>query len=154
MLGFAMKDKKIQAIGRVPMFHKCSSKELEFLSKQMDEVTVPAGEVLTRQGEPGHTFYVILEGEAEVTIDGQRRANLREGDFLGEISMVDRGPATATVMTVAPSRLLLMSHDQFRNAVHLNDDISMRVLREMSARLMKNEAAGFKSVRPEKPRRV
>jgi CRP-like cAMP-binding protein len=154
MLGFKVRDRKLDAISGVPMFAGCNPQELAFLGSYMDEIDVPAGEILTRQGQPGHTFYVILEGNAVVEIDGREQARLGAGDFFGEISMLDRGPATATVTTSATSSLLLMSHDQFRNAVHVNEAISMRVLEAMSGRLAENEAAGFRSDRPGRPRRA
>ena len=91
-----MADPKLQALGRVPLFAHCSKKELEFIAREGDEVEVHAGGTLTRQGRPGDTFYVLLEGQAEVKVDGKRRRLLGPGDFFGEISMVDRGLATAT----------------------------------------------------------
>jgi CRP-like cAMP-binding protein len=101
----------------------------------MDETPAPAGTELTRQGSSGNTFYVLLDGEADVTIDGKHRRTLKPGDFFGEISMLDRGPATATVVAKTPVRLMVMSHAQFRDAVKANDDLLLHVMSAMGERL-------------------
>ena len=130
-----MADPRIQALTRIPLFAHATKKELEFIAREMDEVDVPAGRALTRQGKPGDTFYVIREGEAEVEIDGKPRRVLRTGDFFGEISMIDRGLATATVTTRSKARMFVMSHAQFRDAVKANDAVLMKVLAAMGERL-------------------
>ena len=62
----AVADPKLSALGRVPLFARCTRKELEFIAREGDEVTVPAGKTLIRQGRPGDTFYIQLEGTSEV----------------------------------------------------------------------------------------
>ncbi len=133
-----MADRKIEALSRVPLFSGCTPHELEFIAGRTDEVKVPAGKELTRQGSLGHTFYVLLDGEAEVTIDGRQRDTLREGDFFGEISMLDQGEGTATIVTTAPCRLMVMSHSQFRDVVKSHDGILVKVLEVMAARLRRD----------------
>src|SRR5437660_11127848 len=100
-----MADPKLQALGRVPLFAHCSKKELEFSAREGDEVEVPAGGTLTRQGRPGATFYVRLDGQAEVKVDGERRRLRGPGDFFGQIRLVDRGLAPATVTTLTRALL-------------------------------------------------
>jgi CRP-like cAMP-binding protein len=128
-------DAKLKALGQVPLFAHCSRKELEFIAREGDEVEMPAGKTLTREGRPGDTFYVLLEGEAEVKIGGKTRRVLKTGDFFGEISMVDRGLATATVVTRTDARLFVMSHAQFRDAIKSGDALMVKVLRAMGERL-------------------
>jgi CRP-like cAMP-binding protein len=130
-----MADHKIAALGQVPLFEHLSRKELEFIAREGDEVEVPAGKVLIREGRPGDTFYVILDGEAEVIIGGKRRRLLKAGDFFGEISMLDRGLGTATVTTTRPSRMFVMSHAQFRDAIKASDGLLVKVLMAMGERL-------------------
>src|SRR5207249_8965616 len=110
-------DSKVTALKQVPLFADLSARELAFVASRTDEVSVSAGKELTRQGRPSHSFYVILDGAAEVTIDGEHRAKLGKGDFFGEISMLDRGEGTATVTTTSPTTLMVMSHSQFRDVV-------------------------------------
>ncbi len=130
-----MSDPKIDALSKVPLFATLSKRELEFVASRTDEVDTPAGKFLTTQGEPGDTFYVLLDGEARVDIDGQLRRNLEPGDFFGEISMLDRGLGTATITTTKSSRLLVMSHAQFRDAIKANDALLIKVLAAMGERL-------------------
>jgi CRP-like cAMP-binding protein len=136
-----MADHKIAALGQVPLFEHLTRKELEFIAREGDEVDVPKGKILTREGRPGDTFYVILSGEAEVAIGGTRRRVLKSGDFFGEISMIDRGLSTATVTTMAACRMFVMSHDQFRDAIKGNDALMIKVLLAMGQRLRADLAA-------------
>ena len=136
-----MSDPKLKALGQVPLFAHCSRKELEFVASRGDELTVPAGQTLTREGRPGDTFYVLLDGEAEVKINGRRRRVLKAGDFLGEISMVDRGLATATGTTLTDARMFVMSHAQFRDAIKGSDALMLKVLVAMGERLRADLAA-------------
>ena len=133
-----MADAKIRALRQVALFSNCTPRELAFIASRADEASVPAGKELTRQGKLGHTFYVMLDGEAEVRIDGELRGTLRKGDFFGEISMLDRGEGTATVTTTRPCRLMVMSHSQFRDVVKSHDGILVKVLAAMAERLRKD----------------
>jgi CRP-like cAMP-binding protein len=134
-------DAKLQALGRVPLFSHCTRKELEFVASEGDEVDVEAGKALIRQGKPGDTFYIQLEGESEVVIDGKRRRVMKPGDFFGEISMIDRGLGTATVTTLTQGRLFVMSHAQFRDAIKGSDGLMVKVLLAMGARLREDVAS-------------
>ena len=137
----AMGDPKTEALGKVPLFAHSTGKDLEFVASRADEVDVPAGLELVRQGRQGDTFYVLLEGEADVEVDGKRRPTLKPGDFFGEISMLDRGPATATVVTRTPARLMVMSHAQFRDAIRGSDDLLGQVMGAMGERLRADSLA-------------
>jgi CRP-like cAMP-binding protein len=134
-------DPKIDAMSKVPLFSQLTKHELDFVATRTDEVDVPVGKVLTTQGQPGDTFYVLLDGEAQVDIDGNPRRTLEPGDFFGEISMLDRGLGTATITTTKPSRLLVMSHAQFRDAIKANDGLLVKVLAAMGERLRADIAA-------------
>jgi len=136
-----MSDAKTAALARVPLFARCAAHDLEFVASRTDEVEVGAGRQLVRQGQPGDTFYVLLEGSADVEVDGQPRPDLGPGDFFGEISMLDRGPATATIVTSTPVRLMVMSHAQFRDAVKGNDDLLGYVMAAMGERLRADSLA-------------
>jgi CRP-like cAMP-binding protein len=130
-----MSDHKTDSLSKVPLFASLNKRELEFVASRADEVDTPAGKRLTTQGEPGDTFYVLLDGEARVDIDGDLRRTLEPGDFFGEISMLDRGLGTATITTTKPSSLMVMSHAQFRDAIKANDALLIKVLAQMGQRL-------------------
>ena len=129
-----MADARIQRLRNVPLFGGCSEKELSFIASQVDEVDVQAGRVLCKKGESGGDFFVILEGKAEVDASGAKRS-LGPGDFFGEISLVDNGPRTATVTAATPMRCLVLGHAQFRDVLHQNGEIAVKILRAVTERL-------------------
>ena len=131
----AMSDSKTRVLSQVPLFSQLSTHELEFVATRTDEVNVAAGQVLTTQGRPGDSFYILLDGEAFVEIDGKPRRTLKTGDFFGEISMLDRGLATATITTKSSARLMVMSHAQVRDAIKASDSLLTKVLAAMGERL-------------------
>src|SRR5579864_6566406 len=101
-----MADRKMDQLKRVPLFARCSKSELQSLAMNMDEIDLPAGRTLIVQGQPHHTFYVVLDGEVEVDVQGRPPVRLGPGQFFGEMSMIDLGPATATVVTKTPVDVL------------------------------------------------
>ena len=133
-----MSDAKIEALSKVPLFAPCSRKELEFLVTRTDEVDLPAGRTLITQGRPADSFYLLLSGTATVQVDGRDRPTLEPGSFFGEISMLDRGPATATVVTSSQSKLMVMSHVQFRDAIRANEQLLSQVMAAMAERLRRD----------------
>jgi CRP/FNR family transcriptional regulator, cyclic AMP receptor protein len=141
-----MADSKTRALSRVPLFSQLSKQELDFVASRADEVGVKAGKTLTTQGRPGDSFYILLDGEADVEVDGKPRATLKAGDFFGEISMLDRGLASATVKAKTDARLLVMSHAQFRDAIKASDDLLVRVLAAMGERLRADMQAKDKKI--------
>jgi len=134
-------DPKLKALSQVPLFAHLSKREREFIASRCDEVDVNAGRQLTTQGKPGDSFYLLLDGEAKVEVDGKPRPTLKTGDFFGEISMLDRGLATATVTSTKDSQLLVMSHAQFRDAIKANESLLVKVLAAMGERLRADLAA-------------
>jgi CRP-like cAMP-binding protein len=118
----------------VPLFSGCTDKELSFIASRVDEVDVPAGTTLTRKGESGGDFFVILDGKAEVDTGAGKRT-LEPGDFFGEIALVDNGPRTATVHSATPMRMLVLGHAQFRDVLHQNGEIAVKILRAVTERL-------------------
>jgi len=134
----SLSNTKVDALSRVPLFANSTRADLEFLATRIDEVDVEAGRTLIRQGSPSDSFYLLLDGEAEIEVDGKARPPLGAGRFFGEISMLDRGPATATVVTKTPVRLMVMSHAQFRDAIKANDQFLSDVLSVAADRLRRD----------------
>ena len=130
-----MAPNKLDTLRKVPLFSHCSPRELEFLSTRMDEVSLNPGRVLITEGQPTDSFFVLLAGEVEVSRNGRPVRRMAPGDFFGEIGMLDRGSATATVKTTQPAEALVMSHAQFRDAIKSNDALALKVITAMAERL-------------------
>jgi CRP-like cAMP-binding protein len=139
-----MADPKIDAMRRVPLFNRCNQRQLQALAQNMDEVDVVPGQIIITQGRATQSFCIILTGGVDVAIDNQHVATLGAGDFFGEIGMIDREPATATVTVNAPGTLLALSHEQFRNAITVDHELSLALMEAMASRLREDEELGFK----------
>ena len=105
---------RARALQSIPLFADLNAQDRELLASNLDEYDCPAGTVLIDQGASNHTFFVLIEGEADVTVGDQPRRTLAPGDFFGEISMDKRLLATASVVATTPVQALVMSHEQFR----------------------------------------
>jgi len=127
-------DARLARLRSVPLFAGCTDKELTFIASRVDEVEFPVGKVLTKKGESGGDFFVILEGKAEVDAGDGKRA-LGPGDFFGEIALLDNGPRTATVKAATPMRCLVLGHEQLRDVLHQNAEIAVKLLRAVTQRL-------------------
>jgi CRP-like cAMP-binding protein len=129
------RDAKIELLKRVPLFAGCSKQELGELALVADEIDVDAGKVLTREGDSGREFFVLVEGAAEVRRKGRRVRTLDSGDFFGEIALVSDRPRTATVTTTAPGRLLVVTDRAFRELMQKMPSIQLKVLTALADRL-------------------
>ncbi len=129
------KDAKIELIRSVPLFSHCTKRELSAIAAQADELSVPAGRELTRQGEPGREFMVIVEGNAEVKKNGRRINYLGAGDFLGEIALLSGAPRTATVKTTSDAHLLVLTDRAFRQLTYQMPSIHSSLVKALSERL-------------------
>jgi CRP-like cAMP-binding protein len=138
-----MADPKLDQLKRVQIFAQCTKSELQSLAQNTDDVTLPAGRTLITQGKTNDTFFILVNGEADVSIDGKPVGRLKAGDILGEISMLDRGRATATVVAATPVEALIMSHAQFRDAVRSHEEIAHKVIAVIAERLRRDKNAGI-----------
>ena len=129
------KSKKAGLIKNVPLFSKLSRKELEAVASVADEMDLPEGKTLTREGERGREFFVLLKGTADVHQNEKKIATLGEGDFLGEIALVTRLPRTATVTTTSPVRALVISDRDFSALLKRSPEIGQGVLEALGERL-------------------
>ncbi len=129
------KNAKIELLKRVPLFERCSKSELQRIAALADEVNLPAGRALMREGERGQEFVVLVEGRAEVKRKGQRLRELSDGDFLGEIALVADVPRTATVTTLTPVDILLMTARDFRTLMRDVPSLQPKVMYALAMRL-------------------
>ena len=126
---------KVDLIRGVPLFARCSRAEIAEVAKIADEIDIPADKELTREGDRGREFFVLLEGTASVRRGGRKVNALGPGDFFGEIALVSRSPRTATVTTTSPSRLLVITDSRFRSLLEHSPRIQLRILEALADRL-------------------
>jgi CRP/FNR family cyclic AMP-dependent transcriptional regulator len=131
----AAKDEKLELIRHVPLFERCGRRDLEQIGQLADEVDVPAGTVLIREGATGHEFFVVIEGALRIEQNGKLISRLGPGNFVGEIALVDGGPRTATVIADEPSRLLVLAHREFHSLLEQNPGIQLQVLQALARRV-------------------
>jgi CRP-like cAMP-binding protein len=126
---------KIDHIRGVPLFARCTRAEVAEVAKIADEIDIPEGKALTREGDRGREFFVLLEGSAIVRRGGRKVNTLGPGDFFGEIALVSRSPRTATVTTTSPSQLLVITDGRFRSLLDHSPRIQLRILEALADRL-------------------
>jgi CRP-like cAMP-binding protein len=126
---------RIEFLRRVPIFAGCSRAELREVALSADEVAYAEGHVLTREGQRGREFFVLVEGTARVTKDGRTLADLRTGDWLGEIAILTHSPRTASARATSPVRALVLTDQAFRRIVEATPRIALRVLASVGQRL-------------------
>jgi CRP/FNR family transcriptional regulator, cyclic AMP receptor protein len=129
------RNQKVELIKRAPLFWNCSKRELQQVAQLADEIDLREGKEMTRQGERGREFFVLLEGDADVIKDGRSINTLGSGDFFGEIALVADSPRTATVRATSPVRALVITDRSFRRLMQDQPEIQNKVLVALAARL-------------------
>jgi CRP-like cAMP-binding protein len=133
--GMLAKERKVELLASVPLFAECSRRELREIADAADEIVVPAGTLLTKEGSSGREFVVIIDGAAEVRRRGRKINELGAGDFLGEIALVSRGPRTATVRTTHPTHALVLTAPKVRTLLRRTPSMQWKVLDALAERL-------------------
>jgi CRP/FNR family transcriptional regulator, cyclic AMP receptor protein len=129
------RDAKVELLKRTPLFSGCTKSELRELAKTADELDLREGTVLIREGRPGREFFVLIEGTAEVTKNGEKIADLGPGDWLGEIALITDSPRTATVTATSPLDVLVITDRRFRSVVETMPSIALKMLASVGERL-------------------
>jgi CRP-like cAMP-binding protein len=134
------KDAKVEMIRRVPLFGGCGKRDLRAIADIADEISLPQGERIAKQGERGREFFVVIDGAAEVAIDGKKVAELGPGDFFGEMALVSDQPRVATVTAGTPVRLLVIVDRAFARLLREDSGIQTKILSAVADRTAANEA--------------
>ena len=129
-------DTKVAALKRSPLFEGLSRRQLVEIARLTDDLEEPAGTVLCKEGSRGREFFVITDGEAVVTRGGKRLATLGEGDFFGEIALLEPVKRTATVTAETPLRFFIISDRAFDAVLETDPTIERKVLRTLARRLL------------------
>lgn len=132
-------DEKIEHLQRVPVFQGCSQRQLRALARITDVVEQPAGTILTQAGEPGTEFFLIVDGTVRAEVSAQKQVQLGPGDFFGEMSLIDGGPRSATVVAETSIRLLVIDRRNFWNLLSEVPRLTHTLLVTLSRRVRQAE---------------
>jgi CRP-like cAMP-binding protein len=131
---------KVEALRRAPLFEGLSKRELTELARVTDELAVPEGTVLCKEGGLGGEFFVLLDGEAAVTRKGTLLATRSAGEFVGEIALLTTSRRTATVTATTPLRCFVLTGRDFRRVLDENRSVERKVMQALAERML--SAAG------------
>ena len=133
-------DTKADALARAPLFQGLTRQELLQVARVTEDLEVEAGKALTREGELGSEFFVIVEGDVSVTKDGEEVRTLSAGDFFGEIALLEDARRTATVTATTPLRFFVLTRQSFRSLIDHHPDVEEKVLEALEERVRTTEA--------------
>ncbi len=133
-------DTYLQHLSVVPLFAACSKKELGLISRRAEQISIDPGRVITKEGAPGHEFFVILEGTATVSRGGRKIATLGAGDYFGELALLDRAPRNATVTATTELEVVVLGQREFSGLLDEVPGLAHKLLIGMARRLREADA--------------
>jgi len=139
----ASRDVYLDHLSSVPLFAACSRRELQKIAKASDESHVAAGTVLVEQGDTGRECYVIITGTAAVKRTNRKVATLGPGDTIGELSLLDHGPRTATVAAETEMDLLVLGSRQFAAVLEEVPSLARKLMAALAARVRELDSKAF-----------
>jgi CRP/FNR family cyclic AMP-dependent transcriptional regulator len=131
----------VDLLQRVPLFAGLGRRELERVANSMKERRFQKGDSLTTEGRGGVGFFVIQDGEADVTVHGEERAKLGPGDYFGEIALITESDRTATITAETDMTCYGMTMWDFRPLVESNASIAWNMLQSLAKKLREAERA-------------
>jgi CRP/FNR family cyclic AMP-dependent transcriptional regulator len=128
-------DGRQAALEQAPLLANLPKRHLRSIARVTGVRTYGEGAVMVKEGASGSSFFVILDGRARVVRGGRTLARLSPGDFFGEISLLDPGPRTASVVAETPTRCLDLAGGDFRRILAGQPQLALAMLRVMAQRL-------------------
>jgi CRP/FNR family transcriptional regulator, cyclic AMP receptor protein len=119
----------------VPLFNGMTDRSFQAIADLSSEADYATGDALVRQGEPGESFIILVTGRARVDRDGKTLRELGPGDFLGEISLVDGSPRTATVTALDPIHALTVHRQGFLDLIERLPVFRLEILNALTERI-------------------
>lgn len=131
----AKADPMIELLGKVDLFQGLAERDLRKVLSTSDVEEFPEGLEIVTQDSPGGLFFLVVEGQVDVLVDGQVQAILGEGEYFGEMSLLDGEPRSASVRARTPVKVLSMWRPNFRPLLHEHPSIAEHLLVVLSKRL-------------------
>ncbi len=135
----ARTDTKVERLRQIPLFKACNKSALEEIGQLADEIDVPDGYVLIREGTFGEQFILIIDGRVRIERGGQTIRTLGPGEFLGEIALIDKGRTTATATTEGPARLFIVGHQAFHSLLDSSPAVRLDIMTALANRVRQLE---------------
>ncbi len=124
----------VQRLAALELFSGCSDKDLETIASLGTEQSIVAGEQIVRQGSMGYDCFVVLAGDVVVSRNDRMVATVGVGEFVGELTVLDHQPRSATVVAVSNVDLLVLSHRELRSVLSKVPVVAERLVAMMAAR--------------------
>ena len=128
-------------LSKVQLFSACSARDLERVAALTNEIEVPAGKVLMREGEPGHECFVIVSGSAKAELPGGESRTMSDGEVFGELALLDQAPRSATVTAETDMSLLVLNSREFSTLMDDHPSVRRNVLAAVASRIRDAEDA-------------
>ena len=125
----------LEHLRNVNLFQGCSTKELEKIAKASDEINMSAGSLIVDQGQTGREAFVVLEGTVGVKRNGKKVGSYGPGTVVGELSLLDHGPRTATVVCETDCVLLLLDQRHFMGVLDDVPALAHKLLATLAGRI-------------------
>jgi CRP-like cAMP-binding protein len=127
-------------IRKVPLFAGLLQSEVDRIALVMHPLQLREGELVCSEGDPGHQFYVIADGEVAVERGGKTVTKLHGGDYFGELALLDRGPRSASVRALGDSKVYVLNEQSFVGVLNEVPALAQKLLASLAARLREAEA--------------
>ena len=129
----------IDDLRAVPLFQGMSDRALDAVAGLATEIDIADGTAITSEGDDGDAFYLILEGAVRVTRAGGPVGSLGAGDFIGEISLIDGRPRTATTVAAGPVRALVVQRAEFLDLMERFAAVRLGIMMALADRVRSDE---------------
>ena len=131
----ATRSKHLDSLAAIPLFSALSKRDLQKIAKATNEITRPGGSMLVDQGDLGREAFFIVEGSATVKRNGRKVGTLGPGDAVGELSLLDHGPRTATVTAETDLVVLVLSSREFSGILEEVPSLAHKMLGQLASRV-------------------
>jgi CRP/FNR family cyclic AMP-dependent transcriptional regulator len=125
----------LDAVRAIPLFSTCDTRELREIARLGTRASVSAGNTIVAEGKPGRELLVILDGKATCRVKGKKLAHFGPGEFFGEMSLLDKGSRSATVIADSDMELLVLDGQEFRSLIEASPGVAWKMLVVMAGRL-------------------
>jgi CRP/FNR family cyclic AMP-dependent transcriptional regulator len=125
----------VEMLARVPLFQDLPRKTLERLHRIAVERKFPAGNMIVEEGDAAAGFFLITDGEVEVTRGGTRLTTLGKNDFFGEMALLDGHPRSASVRALRDTSTLAMTRWDFTSEVETSPEMALEIIQVLTRRL-------------------